>query len=57
MKQTILGNSDLSITTLGFGAWAIGGLGSEYAWGPQDLFFIPVFHTCFSYLDQRMRVE
>ena len=36
MKQTILGNSDLSITTLGFGAWAIGGLGYEYSWGPQD---------------------
>ena len=36
MKQTILGNSDLNITTLGFGAWAIGGLGSEYSWGPQD---------------------
>ena len=36
MKQTILGNSDLSITALGFGAWAIGGLGSEYSWGPQD---------------------
>jgi aryl-alcohol dehydrogenase-like predicted oxidoreductase len=36
MKQTILGNSDLNITALGFGAWAIGGLGSQYAWGPQN---------------------
>jgi len=36
MDQKILGNSDLLITTLGFGAWAIGGTGYEYAWGPQD---------------------
>jgi aryl-alcohol dehydrogenase-like predicted oxidoreductase len=31
-----LGNSDLQITPLGFGAWAIGGGGWEYARGPQD---------------------
>jgi aryl-alcohol dehydrogenase-like predicted oxidoreductase len=31
-----LGNSDLHITPAGFGAWAIGGGGWEYAWGPQD---------------------
>jgi aryl-alcohol dehydrogenase-like predicted oxidoreductase len=31
-----LGNSDLHITPVGFGAWAIGGGGWEYAWGPQD---------------------
>jgi aryl-alcohol dehydrogenase-like predicted oxidoreductase len=36
MKTKALGNSDLNITTLGFGAWAIGGTGYEYAWGPQD---------------------
>lgn len=34
MRQ--LGNSDLHITPMGFGAWAIGGSGWEYAWGPQD---------------------
>ena len=31
-----LGNSDLEITTLGVGAWAIGGSGWEFAWGSQD---------------------
>jgi aryl-alcohol dehydrogenase-like predicted oxidoreductase len=31
-----LGNSDLNITAVGFGAWAIGGGGWEYSWGPQD---------------------
>jgi aryl-alcohol dehydrogenase-like predicted oxidoreductase len=36
MNKRRLGNSDLHITTIGFGAWAIGGTGYEYAWGPQD---------------------
>jgi len=31
-----LGTSDLSITPIGFGAWAIGGSGWEFAWGYQD---------------------
>src|ERR1700736_6587026 len=31
-----LGNSDLDITRIGFGAWAIGGGDWEYAWGPQE---------------------
>ena len=31
-----LGASDLEITTVGFGAWAIGGGGWAYGWGPQD---------------------
>src|SRR2546421_3500253 len=32
----LLGRSDLSITRTGFGAWAIGGSGWEFAWGNQD---------------------
>jgi aryl-alcohol dehydrogenase-like predicted oxidoreductase len=36
MKQKQLGNSDLHITPIGFGAWAIGGTGYQYSWGPQD---------------------
>jgi len=36
MTTRKLGNSDLQITPVGFGAWAIGGGGWEYAWGPQD---------------------
>jgi aryl-alcohol dehydrogenase-like predicted oxidoreductase len=36
MQTKQLGNSDLQITTIGFGAWAIGGTGYEFAWGPQD---------------------
>jgi len=31
-----LGLSGLEITTVGFGAWAIGGGGWTYGWGPQD---------------------
>jgi aryl-alcohol dehydrogenase-like predicted oxidoreductase len=31
-----LGTSDLTITTVGFGAWAIGGGGWAFGWGPQD---------------------
>jgi len=36
MRTTRLGNSDLSITAIGFGAWAIGGSGWEFGWGDQD---------------------
>jgi aryl-alcohol dehydrogenase-like predicted oxidoreductase len=36
MKTKQLGNSDLLITPIGFGAWAIGGGGWEFAWGIQD---------------------
>ncbi len=31
-----LGASDLAITSVGFGAWAIGGDGWKFGWGPQD---------------------
>jgi aryl-alcohol dehydrogenase-like predicted oxidoreductase len=31
-----LGNPDLRLTAIGFGAWAIGGGNWEFAWGPQD---------------------
>ena len=31
-----LGNSDLNLTPIGFGAWAIGGGNWDFAWGPQD---------------------
>jgi aryl-alcohol dehydrogenase-like predicted oxidoreductase len=31
-----LGNSDLAITQLGVGAWAIGGSGWAFSWGDQD---------------------
>jgi len=36
METRVLGNSDLKITPLGIGAWAIGGSGWAFAWGPQD---------------------
>jgi len=35
METKTLGNSDLRITPIGFGAWAIGG-DWEFGWGPQD---------------------
>jgi len=31
-----LGNSDLQLTPVGYGAWAIGGSGWEFAWGQQE---------------------
>jgi aryl-alcohol dehydrogenase-like predicted oxidoreductase len=31
-----LGNSDLQITAVGYGAWAIGGSGWDFAWGHQE---------------------
>ena len=36
MQTKQLGNSDLRITPIGVGAWAIGGSGWAFAWGPQD---------------------
>jgi len=34
MRQ--LGNSDMQLTPIGYGAWAIGGGNWEFAWGAQD---------------------
>ncbi len=31
-----LGNSDMQLTSIGFGAWAIGGGGWQFGWGAQD---------------------
>ncbi len=36
MHTRTLGNSDLNITSVGYGAWAIGGSGWQFAWGAQD---------------------
>src|SRR5689334_20848207 len=36
MQTRRLGNSDLDITPLGFGAWAIGGARWAWGWGAQD---------------------
>jgi len=36
VETRILGNSDLAITRLGFGAWAIGGADWRFGWGAQD---------------------
>ena len=36
MEKRKLGNSDLEITPIGFGAWAIGGGDWAFGWGPQD---------------------
>jgi aryl-alcohol dehydrogenase-like predicted oxidoreductase len=38
MKMTLktLGQSDMKITPIGIGAWAIGGGSWEFGWGPQD---------------------
>ena len=36
MELSQLGNSDLDLTPIGFGAWAIGGGDWAFSWGPQD---------------------
>ena len=36
MQTRQLGNSDLQITPVGYGAWAIGGSGWQFAWGSQN---------------------
>src|SRR5947209_20142665 len=36
MTLRTLGQTDLRITPIGIGAWAIGGGQWEFAWGPQD---------------------
>jgi aryl-alcohol dehydrogenase-like predicted oxidoreductase len=36
MQTCKLGNSDLQITPVGYGAWAVGGSGWQFAWGSQD---------------------
>jgi aryl-alcohol dehydrogenase-like predicted oxidoreductase len=36
MRTRRLGHSDLDITVIGFGAWAIGGGDWIFGWGPQD---------------------
>lgn len=36
MEKKILGNSDLNISRVGFGAWAIGGGDYAFGWGAQD---------------------
>lgn len=36
MTKRTLGNSDMQITPIGVGAWAMGGGGWEFSWGPQD---------------------
>jgi len=36
LKTTQLGETGLEITRIGFGAWAIGGDGWEFGWGPQQ---------------------
>jgi aryl-alcohol dehydrogenase-like predicted oxidoreductase len=36
LETTQLGSTGLEITRIGFGAWAIGGGGWEFGWGPQE---------------------
>jgi len=36
MTKQRLGNSDMELTPIGVGAWAMGGGGWKFAWGPQD---------------------
>ena len=36
MTKRKLGDTDLQITPVGFGAWALGGGGWKFSWGPQD---------------------
>ena len=37
MEKRKLGNSDLELTPIGVGAWAMGGGGWAFGWGPQEM--------------------
>src|SRR6516162_2820930 len=50
MQTRRLGNSDLHITPIGIGAWAIGGGGWSGSMGPQDdKDSIPAIHAALDY--------
>jgi aryl-alcohol dehydrogenase-like predicted oxidoreductase len=36
MQTKKLGNSDMELSPLGFGSWAVGGGDWQFSWGPQD---------------------
>lgn len=36
MKPRQIGNTNMDITPIGFGSWAVGGGGYQFGWGPQD---------------------
>ncbi|MBD3162909.1 MAG: aldo/keto reductase [Candidatus Eisenbacteria bacterium] len=36
MRKRTLGKTDLELTTVGLGTWAMGGGGWDFGWGPQD---------------------
>ena len=36
MNKTKLGNSDMQLSPIGFGSWAVGGGDWQFSWGPQD---------------------
>jgi len=36
MNKKKLGNSDMELTPIGFGSWAVGGANWQFSWGPQD---------------------
>jgi aryl-alcohol dehydrogenase-like predicted oxidoreductase len=36
MQKKKLGNSDMELSPLGFGSWAVGGGDWQFSWGPQD---------------------
>src|ERR1700726_1371030 len=36
LRTSRLGDTGLEITRIGFGAWALGGGGWEFGWGPQE---------------------
>src|SRR5437660_10773899 len=44
LKTTQHGDAGLEVTRVGFGAWAIGGGGWEFGWGPQDDQSIAAIH-------------
>ena len=36
MDKKKLGNSDMELSPIGFGTWAVGGGDWQFSWGPQD---------------------
>ena len=45
MQTKQLGTTDLHLTSIGLGTWAIGGGGWKYGWGAQDEHHRPITGT------------
>jgi len=59
MQTRQLGNSDLHITRVGYGAWAIGGSGWQLAWGRKSKVTetVPALSSCYTLTPRPRNME